>query len=194
MNSDCFSPPKSVFANSEFLDLISRRHELHNCKDVIKRFFTGSLEDENIIDMQLENSALSNNKIKKQISNDYKDDFNNKNMRKQGSQALNKNNNNYNNNGNICMIKPCSKDIIARFNQYKTNLKTVVKKSHENNKRIKKLEIDKAYKNKLEIIIFYSYKMLNRKNHIVGHDGSLSLNHATLYENKILNYMQYRKR
>ncbi|KAM0685741.1 hypothetical protein COBT_003044, partial [Conglomerata obtusa] len=98
MNLNSFSPPKSVFGNSEFLDLISGRQELINHKDVIKRFFTGSLEDKNIIDMQRENSALSNNKIKKQILNDYKDDFNIKNGRKQGSQALNKNNNNYNNN------------------------------------------------------------------------------------------------
>ncbi|KAM0685491.1 hypothetical protein COBT_003298 [Conglomerata obtusa] len=194
MNYDCFSPPKSVFANSEFLDLISGRHELHNCKNVFTRFFTGSLEDENIRDMQRENFVISKNKLIKHILDDDKDDLNNNNMKKYELQELNKNNNNYNNKSNIFMIHACSKYIIARFNKYKTNSKTVVRKSHENNKRIKKLEISKDFKTKLEIIIFYSYEMLNRKDHTIGHDGSLSLNHATLYENKIINYMQYRKR
>ncbi|KAM0685200.1 hypothetical protein COBT_003591, partial [Conglomerata obtusa] len=113
MNSNCFSPPKSVFANSEFLDFISGRKELINHKNVFKRFFTASLEDKNIIDMQRENSALSNNKIKKQILNADKDNFNNNNMRKQGSQELHKINYYYNNNSNIFMINACSKDIIA---------------------------------------------------------------------------------
>ncbi|KAM0684994.1 hypothetical protein COBT_003797 [Conglomerata obtusa] len=112
MNYDCFSPPKSVFANSEFLDLISGRHELHNCKNVFKRSFMGSLEDKNTIDMQRENLGISNNKIKKQILNADKDDLNIKNMRKQGSQELNKNNDNYNNNSNVFKINACSKDII----------------------------------------------------------------------------------
>ena len=104
------------------------------------------MEDEDIIDMQRENSALSNNKIKKQILNDYKDDFNNKNKRKQKTHELHKNNDNHNNNGNIYMIKTFSKDIIVKSNKYKTNLQTRVKKSHENIKRIKNLEISKTFK------------------------------------------------
>ncbi|KAM0685112.1 hypothetical protein COBT_003679, partial [Conglomerata obtusa] len=86
MNSNCFSPPKNIFANSEFLDLISGRQELHNCKGVFKRFSTGSLKHENNIDMKRKNLGISNNKIKKQILNADKDDLNIKNMRKQGSQ------------------------------------------------------------------------------------------------------------
>jgi hypothetical protein len=64
INSNSFSPPKSVFANSEFLDLISGRHELHICKVVFKIIFAGSLKDKNIIDMQRENLGISNNNKK----------------------------------------------------------------------------------------------------------------------------------
>ncbi|KAM0686712.1 hypothetical protein COBT_002059, partial [Conglomerata obtusa] len=123
-----------------------------------------------------------------------KDKLNIKNGRKHELHELHMNNNDDNDYSNVFMINTCSKDILSRFNLYKTNLKTVVRKSHENNERFKKLEISKAFKNKLESIIFYSYEMLNRQNHTVGHDGSLSSNHNTLYGNKIIDYMQYRKK
>ncbi|KAM0681485.1 hypothetical protein COBT_004121, partial [Conglomerata obtusa] len=79
--------------------------------------------DKNIIDMQHVNFGISNNN-KKQIFNADKDDFNIKNEKKQGLHELNNSNHNYNKKGNIYMIKTCSKDIIASFYQYKTNLKT----------------------------------------------------------------------
>jgi hypothetical protein len=126
------------------------------------RYSTGSLKDKNIIDMQRENFGISNYKIKKQMLNDDKDVLNIENKKKQELQRLN-NNNNYDNNSNVFMINSCSKDIIARSNRYKTNLQTRVKKSYKNNKRIKKLEINKAFKNKLESIFFYSYEMSNRQ-------------------------------
>ncbi|KAM0679136.1 hypothetical protein COBT_004201, partial [Conglomerata obtusa] len=164
MNFNIFSQPKSAFASNEFRKIITDISHHENCIKVFHRFKNGNLkiekDAENIIEKEEQIYHAVNPFVEQAIGS--KDKRMNVEI---------KDNTCYLKTENICCFddnkyfrpvhnESCSKDINERIKKYVENRTEVSNKTYHNLKNVKKLQIDTAYKKKLEIIIGNYHLML----------------------------------